>query len=88
MAEGNKWATMGSMRDDFEAYRNLRDAEIERSDLRGMVRRIRQLPISDRIKKRELAFFFQSEEGSRYDTDDRRRAYDEALGRDRNRRQT
>jgi hypothetical protein len=76
------------MHQDFEDYRALRDAEIEASDVRGMVRRLRQIPGSDREKKRELAFFFQSQEGSRFDKDDRSRAYNELLGRERNRRQT
>lgn len=88
MAEGNKWSQLRSMHQDFEDYRNLRDADIEASDVRGMVRRLRTIPGSDREKKRELAFFFQSEAGSHFDTDDRHRAYNELLGRSRNRRQT
>lgn len=88
MAEGNAWANLRTMHQDFEDYRALRDAEIERSDIRGTVRRLRTIPGSDREKKRELAFFFQSEEGSRFDKDDRHRAYNELLGRDGNRRQT
>lgn len=88
MAEGNKWAQLRTMHQDFEDYRALRDADIERSDIRGTVRRLRTIPGSDREKKRELAFFFQSEEGSHFGTEDRRRAYNELLGESRNKRQT
>lgn len=88
MAEGNKWGQLRSMHDDFEEYRRVRDAEIDSTDVRGVVRRLRQTPASDREKKRELAYFFQTESGSHFNTDDRSRAYNELLGRERNRRQT
>lgn len=51
---------------------------------RSMVRFLKQIPGSDGYKKRELAKFFQSVEGQAYSQAERKQAYDELLGRERN----
>lgn len=52
----------------------------------NMIRFLRTLPADDFGKKTGLARFFQSPEGQQYSSEERRKAYDELLGRDRNRR--
>lgn len=49
-----------------------------------IVRFIRAIPASDTEKKRELAKFFDTDEGSRFTTHEREAAYDDLLGRERN----
>lgn len=56
-------------------------------NLRGLVRDLRRIPSADRDKKRELAAFFQDSGGREYSRDERRQAYDDVLGRERNSRQ-
>jgi len=51
----------------------------------ALVEDLRRIPVDDMSKKRELAAFFQSPNGSRFGTDERRQAYDDLLGRERNR---
>lgn len=50
----------------------------------SIVRFLRQIPADDKRKKEELAAFFQTQEGQQYDKDERRAAYDDLLGRERN----
>lgn len=52
----------------------------------NLIRYLRSLPAEDMAKKRELARFFQSIEGNRYTRGERKAAYDELLGVERNRR--
>jgi hypothetical protein len=88
MAEGNKWFNIRDMRETFDAYREQRQSDIDASDIRAHVRRLKQIPASDRDKKRELAAFFQSETGSQFSKEERHEAYNNLLGRERNSRQT
>ena len=59
----------------------------EATNLRGLVRDLRRIPVSDRDKKRELAAFFQLPEASQYSTAEKYQAYNDVLGYERNRRQ-
>lgn len=52
---------------------------------RSMVRFLKQLPSDDESKKEELKKFFQTPEGLRYSRSERKQAYDDLLGVDRNR---
>ena len=73
-----------------QGFREVKEkiAQATRSgNLRQLERDLRRIPSSDRDKKRELAFFFQEPFGREYSRDERRRAYDDVLGRDRNERQ-
>lgn len=60
-------------------------AEAEPDPLPDYVAALRQLPAGDTPRKRELAKFFQTEAGSKYSTVEREAAYNELLGRERNR---
>lgn len=51
----------------------------------ALIEDLRRIPSDDMSKKRELAAFFGSEQGQRYSTSERRQAYDDLLGRERNR---
>ena len=51
---------------------------------RSMVRFLRGIPADDNRKKRELAKFFQTSQGQRYNSFAKRLLYDELLGRERN----
>lgn len=57
----------------------------EEPSVDNIVRFLRGIPADDMSKKRELAKFFQTEEGQEYTTEERKRAYDELLGIARNR---
>ena len=57
-----------------------------RADVGLIVGYLRRLPAEDFAKKRELAKFFQTRDGQVFSTQERRAAYDELLGRNRNRR--
>lgn len=52
----------------------------------NMINFLRKLPADDFGKKTALARFFQSPDGERYSSGERRAAYDNLLGRQRNRR--
>ena len=88
MAERGLGATaLANIRAGMVAFKqNLRE-KAETSNLSGLIRDLRRLPVADRDKKRELAAFFQMEEGTRYTREDRHKAYNAVLGVDRNRRQ-
>lgn len=60
-------------------------AEVEESALAGILRFLRRIPAGDMAKKRELANYFQTEEGAKYTKAERKAAYDELLGSQRNR---
>jgi len=51
----------------------------------SVVRVLRTIPADDEKKKEELADYFRSEEGQRYNAFERRALYDELLGPHRNR---
>ena len=60
-------------------------AEAEPDPLKDYVAALRQIPAGDTPKKAELAKFFQTEAGSKYSRAEREAAYNELLGRERNR---
>lgn len=51
----------------------------------SIVRFLRGIPADDKSKKRELSKYFQTEDGQRYTREERKAAYDELLGVNRNR---
>lgn len=55
-------------------------------EIADVINEIRRVPADDMAKKRTLARFFAGPSGQRFSTEERRAAYDELLGRDRNRR--
>lgn len=55
-----------------------------RVEVDNIVRFLKQVPADDKRKKEELAAFFQTEEGGRYNAAERKRAYDDLLGPNRN----
>lgn len=57
----------------------------ETDPLPDTISELRSLPAADTPKKRALAEFFQTEAGSKYSTAEREAAYNELLGRERNR---
>ena len=57
-----------------------------RADVGLIVGYLRRLPAEDMAKKAELAKFFQSRDGQIFSSDERRAAYNDLLGVDRNRR--
>lgn len=59
-------------------------AEEEPSPLESTLRFLKSIPAGDTPKKNELSKFFQSEAGSSYTREERKAAYDELLGRERN----
>lgn len=88
MAErGRSIDWIGWAREGFNQLREAASNAIARNNLRGYVRELRQIPASDREKKRELAAFFQTDYGRRFSVDERRDAYDSLLGSSRNNRQ-
>ena len=54
------------------------------SSPRALVDALRQIPARDERKKATLADFFASEAGQHYSKDDKRSAYDQLLGVERN----
>lgn len=83
-----------------DGRQNLRDASVgrdiyesrlqelrrgARTEVDNIVRFLRQIPADDTRKKKELARYFETEDGQRYDAADRKIAYDELLGKSRNR---
>ena len=60
-------------------------AAVEESLLANTIRFLRRIPTTDKAKKRELNKYFQSSLGSRYSRAERKAAYDELLGTQRNR---
>lgn len=57
-----------------------------RTDKDNIVRFLRQIPADDMAKKKELAKYFQTPDGQTYSTEERRAAYDDLLGAERNKR--
>ena len=57
----------------------------EEVDVENIIRYLRSIPAEDMGKKRELAKFFQTEDGQRYTESERRHSYDALLGEARNR---
>jgi len=80
-------AQLAAIRQGFVEVKETIARATETTNLRGLIRDLRRIPTSDRDKKRTLAEFFQLPEARHYDADDRRKAYDDVLGRDRNSRQ-
>lgn len=52
--------------------------------LENTIRFLRHIPTTDMAKKQELAKFFASDLGSQYSRTERKAAYDELLGTERN----
>lgn len=52
--------------------------------LQEVIEETKAIPADDKTKKLVLSRYFQSEEGSGYSKEERRAAYDELLGRNRN----
>lgn len=52
----------------------------------SIIRFLRGIPADDISKKKELAKYFQTQDGQSYNREQRRAAYDDLLGRERNRR--
>lgn len=59
-------------------------AGVEEDPLDGIIRFLRSIPAEDMAKKRELAAFFRTEEGGEYTDEEKKAAYDELLGEQRN----
>jgi hypothetical protein len=60
--------------------------EGRQTDKDNIVRFLRQIPADDMRKKEELAKYFQTPDGQRYSREERKSAYDDLLGENRNRR--
>lgn len=63
-------------------------AELEEGaviEVDSIIRFLRQIPATDKAKKRELEKFFQTPDGQRYTKEERKQKYDELLGVERNR---
>lgn len=78
--EGRRRSLFELARDGFNLLTENLGGLIRRNNLRGFVRELRSIPISDREKKRELAAFFQTDVGERYSRDEKREAYNQLLG--------
>lgn len=78
--------TLREAREGFQEFsRRLEDLAGDAEDRgRSMVRFLRTIPAADEKKKEELADFFRSDVGQRYNKFARRMLYDELLGPDRN----
>jgi hypothetical protein len=64
---------------------NLDEPGAPEPTLSEVVAETKTIPATDMDKKRILARYFQSEEGSKYTKEERKAAYDELLGAYRNR---
>ena len=79
--------TMREAQEGFREFsRRMEDLIDEPVDpSRSIIRFLKSIPTDDKTKKRELALFFQRDEGQRYSAAERKQAYDELLGVQRNR---
>ena len=80
--------TLEEAKEGFREFSNRLDRLIGEPERKvdSIISFLRTIPADEFQKKIELAKFFQTREGQGYDTSERRKAYDELLGRDRNRR--
>ena len=79
-------ARLEEIREGLREVKEMIRDRAERGNLRGLIRDLKRIPAGDREKKRELAAFFQTEEGDRYSREERHQAYIDLLG-ERNHRQ-
>ena len=74
-------------RADLEAkYEEFSNRTASEDEVRSIIRYLRGVPAEDRRKKDELSKYLNSERGSGFSKQERKKFYDELLGENRNRR--
>ena len=79
--------TLDEAREGFQQF-SQRFEELatgRRTDVRNIVRFLRQIPADDMRKKEELAAYFRTPDGETYSQEEKKQSYDELLGVERNR---